>query len=334
MRNYGEQKRTMNNKRPLVSISCITFNHASYIRQCLDGFLMQKTNFEFEVLIHDDASSDGTEQIIREYEAEYPDIIKPLYEKENQWVKGRRGSKIFNYPRAKGKYIALCEGDDYWTDPLKLQKQVDFLEVNLDYGLVHTKAKIYNQTKNRFLKYTLGDENNTYLDLLFKNRITTATVLFRKDLLLGYLEEIKPLTHNWKMGDYPMWLWFAYHTKIKLLSDCTTVRRLVSESLTNKKNKQSQITFFRSSIAIKEFFIQKYDYLEQELEEFKKYISESKIRKGVLLTSYELYKEGICDKRLLSYKISVKERVYGLLLKNKVSRYCLSFLFSFRKTVV
>lgn len=117
----------------VVSISCITYNHAPYIRQCLDGFMMQQTNFAFEVLIHDDASTDGTTEIIKEYEAKYPDIIKPIYEEENQWVKGRRGSAVFNFPRAKGKYIALCEGDDYWTDPLKLQKQVHFLENNLDY---------------------------------------------------------------------------------------------------------------------------------------------------------------------------------------------------------
>ena len=96
--------------------------------QCLDGFMMQQTNFAFEVLIHDDASTDGTTEIIKEYEAKYPEIIKPIYEEENQWVKGRRGSAVFNFPRAKGKYIAMCEGDDYWTDPLKLQKQVDFLE--------------------------------------------------------------------------------------------------------------------------------------------------------------------------------------------------------------
>ena len=80
----------MKDNCPWVSISCITFNHAPYIRQCLDGFMMQQTNFAFEVLIHDDASTDGTTEIIKEYEAKYPDIIKPLYEEENQWVKGRR----------------------------------------------------------------------------------------------------------------------------------------------------------------------------------------------------------------------------------------------------
>lgn len=136
----------------LVSISCITYNHAPYIRECLDGFMMQKTNFAFEVLIHDDASTDGTADIIREYEAKYPDVIKPIYEEENQWVKGRRGSAVFNFPRAKGKYIALCEGDDYWTDPLKLQKQVDFLEANPEYVMCTTCYTIYEQSN-----HTMGD---------------------------------------------------------------------------------------------------------------------------------------------------------------------------------
>ena len=124
-----------NDNQIIVSISCITYNHAPYIRQCLDGFLMQQTNFAYEVLIHDDASTDGTTEIIKEYEAKYPDIIKPIYEDENQWVKGRRGSAVFNFPRAKGKYIALCEGDDYWTDPLRLQKQVYFLEKHQECSL-------------------------------------------------------------------------------------------------------------------------------------------------------------------------------------------------------
>ena len=134
----------------VVSISCITYNHAPYIRQCLDGFLMQKTNFAIEVLIHDDASTDGTTEIIKEYEAKYPDIIKPIYEEENQWVKGRRGSAVFNFPRAKGKYIALCEGDDYWTDPLKLQRQVDFLEENQDYVLTSHYYIQYFQELQRY----------------------------------------------------------------------------------------------------------------------------------------------------------------------------------------
>src|SRR5690606_38740497 len=108
-------------------------NHAPFIKQCLEGFLMQKCDFEYEILIHDDASTDGTIEIIREYESNYPAIIKPIIQKENQWSKGVRGmNDTYNFSRAQGKYIAFCEGDDYWTDPFKLQKQVNLLEDNPD----------------------------------------------------------------------------------------------------------------------------------------------------------------------------------------------------------
>lgn len=138
---------------PLVSISCITYNHAHYIKDALEGFLMQQTNFPFEVLIHDDCSTDGTDKIIREYAERYPDIIKPMYETVNQYSQGKPiGSMIWNIPRAKGKYIAICEGDDYWSDALKLQKQVDFLEANPSYGLCFTDFNIKNETNSRFTK--------------------------------------------------------------------------------------------------------------------------------------------------------------------------------------
>ena len=133
----------MSMETPLVSISCITFNHAGFIRDALEGFLMQKTTFPFEILIHDDASSDGTADIIREYEKQYPGLIFPVYQTENQYSKGvRRLFARFIYPHARGKYIAFCEGDDYWTDPLKLQKQVDFLETNKEYVMCWTRFKV------------------------------------------------------------------------------------------------------------------------------------------------------------------------------------------------
>ena len=113
----------------MVSITCITYNHENYIGDAIDGFLMQKTSFPYEILIHDDASTDRTAEIIREYELKYPDLIKPIYQKENQYSKGVKVGR-FNRERATGKYIALCEGDDYWTDPYKLQKQIDYMEAN------------------------------------------------------------------------------------------------------------------------------------------------------------------------------------------------------------
>ena len=112
--------------KPIVSICCITLHHEKYIRDAIEGFLMQKTSFPIEILIHDDASTDDTANIIREYEEKFPNIIKPIYQTENQYSKGISISATYQFPRALGKYIALCEGDDYWTDPLKLQKQVDF----------------------------------------------------------------------------------------------------------------------------------------------------------------------------------------------------------------
>lgn len=134
----------------MVSILTLAYNHEPYIRQCLDGIVMQRTNFRFELLIHDDASTDETANIIREYEKKYPDIIKPIYQKENQYSKKVPIGATYLYPKAKGKYIALCEGDDYWTDALKLQKQVDFLESHPDYVMCSHRFRIYIQEQGRF----------------------------------------------------------------------------------------------------------------------------------------------------------------------------------------
>ena len=130
-------------KIPLVSVIVPTYNHEKYIRQCLDGIFMQKVDFPYEVLVHDDASPDGTADIIREYEAKYPDIIKPIYQTENQYSKDKSIISRLQYGRAKGKYIAFCEGDDYWDDNKKMQFQVDFLEEHPEYsGTAHNVAVI------------------------------------------------------------------------------------------------------------------------------------------------------------------------------------------------
>lgn len=138
---------------PLVSICCITYNHAPFIRKCLDGFLMQQTDFTIEILIHDDCSTDGTTEIIKEYAAQYPDLIFPLYEEVNQYQQGKATEiDFYNYRRARGKYIAYCEGDDYWTDSLKLQKQVDFMESNPEYSVCFHDFKVYDTRTKEFRK--------------------------------------------------------------------------------------------------------------------------------------------------------------------------------------
>ena len=144
---------------PLVSIICSTYNHGLYISQCLDGFLMQKTNFPFEILIHDDASTDNTPDIIREYEHNHPQVIRPIYQKENKYSKKEDIFAKYQCSRVRGKYIAICEGDDYWIDPLKLQKQIDFLENNPDYGMIYTTSKVYNQKEGKIEKDIIDSSN-------------------------------------------------------------------------------------------------------------------------------------------------------------------------------
>lgn len=174
-------------EQPLVSVCCLVYNHAPFLRECFEGFVMQKTNFPMEILVHDDASTDGSQEIIKEYTAKYPNLFKPIYQTENQYSKGRSISVTYQYPRAKGKYIALCEGDDYWTDSYKLQKQVDFLETHLDYSLCCHRYRIYNQNTDTWEDDYVAEKFKEFPDgFSFSNKenfecwITkTMTLMFR-----------------------------------------------------------------------------------------------------------------------------------------------------------
>lgn len=216
---------------------------------------MQKTNFAFEVLIHDDASTDGTEEIIRGYEIRYPQMIKPLYEKENQWVKGRRGSAIFNFPRAQGKYIALCEGDDYWTDPYKLKKQVEFLENNPDYGLVHTELDHYyvntgTYIRSHWKKSGVTDQSGDLYNSLLgggKSMVYACTACFRREL-------ITDLNYNkftrYMAGDVPLWLHIAAKSKIGYINESTAVRNVLHFSATQGRDFNYKLKFIQSSLHV------------------------------------------------------------------------------------
>lgn len=219
------------NSDVLVSICCITYNHAPYIRQCLDGFIMQKTNFKFEILIHDDASTDGTADIIREYEAKYPNILKPIYQTENQYSKGKNISATYNWPRAQGKYIAMCEGDDYWTDPLKLQKQVDFLEGHPDFSMCFHRAKIKNEC-NANTSYARCEEIETkeYFanDMCPMWIVPTASVVYRRQLVSTY-----PIKHrDWfDSGDIVLFETCAHVGRVWGMEDAMSVYRMNAGSL-------------------------------------------------------------------------------------------------------
>jgi glycosyltransferase involved in cell wall biosynthesis len=163
---------------PTVSVAIITYNHGPYIRQCLEGVLMQKTNFPIEVIIGEDCSTDDTRAIIKEFEAAYPTIIKPIYHLKN--VGAARNAYEFCYPKLTGKYIAICEGDDYWTDPYKLQKQVDFLEQHPECVLCFHRINRVNEHDEIFQREPENDQVKLYtLDNILKTYIPTMSAVFR-----------------------------------------------------------------------------------------------------------------------------------------------------------
>lgn len=272
-------------KTPFVSICCLTYNHEPYIRQCIDGFLMQKTKFNYEVLIHDDASTDNTAQIVREYEARFPEIIRPIYQKENQYSNGVGVTRVYQFPRAKGKYIAMCEGDDYWIDPMKLQKQVDFLERNPDFSLsVHNAWIKWPKKKMQLFNKTNGVEYYNINDLInLKWFIPTASMVFRRDCL-----EYPEWTKYVQQGDFALALCLVLKGKIHYLNEPMCVYRKNPGSLSATTSD-----------------------------------SGSEFRKLELLSYFDMYTNFIYHTDILKRKQAVRKGIYYKLLKNsgRVKKY-------------
>lgn len=245
--------------QPLVVINCTVFQHELYLRDALNGFVMQKTNFPFVAIVHDDASPDMSAKIVREYASKYPDIILPIIEKENQYSKGTLGLIMLEACKATGaKYIAMCEGDDYWTDPLKLQKQVDFLESHPDYGLCYTQVLRYDQQKKVFSK-PWGGPNIRFREFLNENNAPTLTVVLRSNIYYQYFSEINPMNKHWLMGDYPLNLYISLVSKIKFVDDVTGVYRILPESASHSNSIDKLTPYLQSIYDIKKFFINNFD---------------------------------------------------------------------------
>ncbi len=238
-------------QNPLVSVIVTTYNHQEYITDCLDGILMQQTNFLFEIILGEDESTDGTRNICIEYANKYPGKIK-LYLRSRKDVIYINGNPTGRYnfteslKSCKGKYIALCEGDDYWTDPLKLQKQVDFLEGNSDYVISCTNANAIDENNNIIIESVLDSESksiNIKGFLKLNNPVITPTVLFKNNLL----KDINFIV-NYTSGDWPLWAYLLHisQKKIYYLDSVTTSYRIheggifsnlnLPQRLTNKKN--------------------------------------------------------------------------------------------------
>jgi glycosyltransferase involved in cell wall biosynthesis len=260
----------------LLSISCIAYNQEQFIAKTIESFLMQKTSFPFEIIIHDDASTDATAKIIKEYADKYPDLIIPIYQKENQYSKGINPAFEFVIPKSKGKYIAVCEGDDYWIDPFKLQKQVDFLEANPEYGMVCTDYSKYFQSKNIFkyncFKIKKYKHEVSFEDYLFdRSTIGTATVIFRQSLYLLYENEIPEIVRQgFNVGDTPLWLFLSVKSKIKVLSDATAVYRILDNSACHFIDPHQHHEFVQKGLEVPKYFIENYSSKKSILTKFKR----------------------------------------------------------------
>ena len=231
----------------MVSICCLTYNHEKYIRKALEGFVNQKTNFKFEVLIHDDASTDGTADIIREYEAKYPEIIKPIYQIENQYSKKVRISFTYQYPRVKGKYVAWCEGDDFWCSDTKLQEQVDIMEENPNVAFCVHKVRSINEA-GEFIDETFPAESmqipagvinsDEFIKMLMKRETSypfqTSSYFVKGNVLQKMLKEKPPFAIR-DMGI--MWYFACCGSAYYIDKEMSCYRRNVpgSWSVRNKK---------------------------------------------------------------------------------------------------
>ena len=237
----------------MVCIHCMTYNQEKYIEDTLKGFVMQKTDFPFIAAVFDDFSTDGTADIIRRYEKEYPSIIKGVYLPENYYSQRKSKLGLLKPFDATAKYVAICEGDDYWTDEYKLQKQVDFLEAHDDFVLCCTAFTLtYNgreddKTVVRFDKDVIRLE-----DLLQEYWIGTLTTVLKSELFTAFRRPFDDLP----MSDLPLWCFLATKGRIKYLPDVTANYRQLSTSACHFVDPKKQYKFRLDAMRVREYYAQ------------------------------------------------------------------------------
>ena len=226
----------------VVSINCVAYNHEYCIDKALDSFLMQETSFPFEVIIHDDLSTDRTVDIIREYERRFPNIIKPIYQKENKFSQGINPMS-FIFPKVKGRYIAFCDGDDFWTDSKKLQIQVDRMEEHPEVDIsFHSVYEFINGKKRRVLSKQ-ADSNKIFstkeVILGGGEFCPTASLMFRSELIFNFPNWVRELIP----GDYPMQIIGSVRGGALYINRCMSAYRVgeaTSWSNTTIENSEKQ----------------------------------------------------------------------------------------------
>ena len=312
----------------LVSVWMITYNHEEYISQALDSILMQKTIYDIEVIIGEDSSTDNTRKLVQEYERKYPAIIKPIYHKKN--IGAIRNAFEYCLPKIKGKYIACLEGDDYWTDINKIQKQVDFLEKYSEYGMVHSDADYLYQKDNLLIKnYNKKNKilipiGNIFHNLILPDSsmlIKTATSTIRKDVIDKYFDYKTALKNKWELTDLALYLEIAYNSKIHYMDDSTAVYRLQEESASRTSSALKKYEFHKSVFNIYDYYLNKYSINK----DIKKQVA-IRFSKCMIIDAYNIKDKSLSKK---SYKylksngivLNKKEMLYYLGTMNKFFRY-------------
>ena len=222
----------MENRLCLVSVLCAAYNHEDYIRQALESFLAQETDFDFEILVNDDASTDGTAAVIRELSAQHPGLIRPVFQARNQYSQGVDICADLLYPLARGKYVALCEGDDYWCDPQKLHLQAEFLESHPDYtACVHNTSLHFCQEADgdRPLLPSRGDGDVSFDSVVkgVSNCFHTSSIMARRDIV-SRPPDYFYVGKKYGFTDYPEALWLISNGPIRYLDRVMSVYRINS----------------------------------------------------------------------------------------------------------
>ena len=238
--------------KPLVSVCMTAYNHAPYIGRAIESVLAQRTSFGVELVIGEDCSTDNTLATCREYAAKYPDRIRLVTAKHNVGMRE-------NYRRTalagQGKYIAYCDGDDFWCDEEKLQRQVEALEADAEAGMCYTRSERRVEHSDKRWVYPKGAMFTAFDDMLFNNTAENCTAVARRSLIEQYYAEVKPEEHpEWLTDDAPMWIWFAAQSRIITLERTTAVHSLLEESVSQSGNYLRRIAFCDSLVDISLWF--------------------------------------------------------------------------------
>ena len=307
---------------PQISVILLTYNHEKYIAQAIESVLRQKTNFEVELIVGEDSSTDKTREIVRSYYNNHPArIILELAEKNRGVIQNEKECM----KRSSGKYIAFLEGDDYWTDDLKLQKQFGFLEAHPDYGLVHGDVNHYHEATGKTdhqVNRTKGikiPEGAIFHELLKPDPlfIKTATACFRKELVEKHFDYDLAIKENWPLTDLPLWMDISYRSKVHYMDEVLATYRLLNESASRTALPGKKYAYHKALYAIKQAYMKKYlceDRIKRELEE--EYYR-GLIKIAFNLDDPQLAQEGINFLKNKRLRISRKERVMLLATKNK-----------------